>query len=531
MLKTLVKKQLFELNRSFFYDPKKGKLRSKSSSAAFIILYVLLMVVVLGGMFTALSLMLCAPFADEGLDWLYMDMMVLIAVMLGVFGSVFNTYSSLYKAKDNDMLLSLPIPTRYVLISRLLGVYLMGLMFSAVVMLPAVIVYFVVVQPGFSGIVGSLVLTVLVSLFVFTLSCLLGWIVARVSVHIKSKSIVIVILSLVFFGLYYFVCFNAYELIQELIINALSVGEKLKSSAYVLYLIGKSGTCDPGALAVITLSVLILFALTYYILDRSFLKIATASDKTAKRKTASSAAKMRSVGSALLSREFSHLLSSPTYMLNCCLGAPIMLIAAVFVLIERADLIMLSQMLPFPSEFLPVMMGTAVCVIASMDVVTAPSVSLEGKSVWIAQSLPVEPKQVLRAKLRMSVLITGIPALLSSVCIMFALRADLMTAVMSTVAALAFVFAVSAFGLIMNLKRPLLSWQNETVPVKQSIVVLIAMFVGWLVAAAIGVGYYLLCKTLPASLYLALICVVLIVLSLVQQRWLDTKGSEIFRYL
>lgn len=531
MLKSLVKKQLFELNRSFFYDQKKGKLRTKSSSVAFIILYALLMVVVLGGMFAGLSLMLCAPLADEGLTWLYMDIMVLVAVMLGVFGSVFNTYSSLYKAKDNDMLLSLPIPTRYVLISRLLGVYLMGLMFSAVVMLPAVIVYFIVAQPGVSGIVGSIVLTLLVSLFVFTLSCLLGWIVARVSVHVKSKSIVVVILSLLFLGLYYFVCFNAYELIQELIINALTVGEKLKSSAYVLYLIGQSGTGDWGAIAVITLSVLILFALTYYILDRSFLKIATASGKSANRKTASSAAKMRSAGSALLSREFSHLLSSPTYMLNCCLGAPLMLIAAVFVLIERADLLMLSQMLDFPPEFLPVMMGIAVCVIASMNVLTAPSVSLEGKSIWLAQSLPVEPKQVLRAKMRMSLLATGIPTLLSCACIMFALRADLLTAAICTVAALVFVFAVSAFGLIMNLRRPQLSWQSETVPVKQSIVVLISMFVGWLIAALIGVGYFLLCKTLPASLYLALVCLVLIALSLVQQRWLDTKGSEIFRFL
>ena len=56
--------------------------------------------------------------------------------MLGAFGSVFNTYSGLYLAKDNDLLLSLPIPVRALMASRLLGVYLMGLMYSAVVILP-----------------------------------------------------------------------------------------------------------------------------------------------------------------------------------------------------------------------------------------------------------------------------------------------------------------------------------------------------------------------------------------------------------
>ena len=43
MLKTLLKKQLFELNFSFFYDQKKGKMRSKASSITFILLYALLM--------------------------------------------------------------------------------------------------------------------------------------------------------------------------------------------------------------------------------------------------------------------------------------------------------------------------------------------------------------------------------------------------------------------------------------------------------------------------------------------------------
>ena len=263
MLKILLRKQLYELNSSFFYDRKKGKVRSKSTSILFIVLYALLMIVVMGGIFAALSVMLCGPFVGMGLDWLYFDMMTLLALFLGVFGGVFNTYSSLYKAKDNDLMLSLPIPTKYILISRLTGVYLMGLMFSAVVMLPAVIVYFVVAQPAFSGVVGALLLTVLVSIFVFILSCLLGWVVAKISVRLKSKSLIIVLLSLVFFGLYYFVCFNAYELIQELIMNAITVGEKIMDSAYVLYIIGDCGQGGWLSMLYVTLAVGILLSLIH----------------------------------------------------------------------------------------------------------------------------------------------------------------------------------------------------------------------------------------------------------------------------
>lgn len=105
MLKILLKKQLYELNSSFFYDRKKGKARAKSTSILFIVLYALLMIVVIGGMFAAMSFMLCKPFVGLGLDWLYFDMMTFMALFLGVFGGVFNTYSSLYKAKDNDLIL------------------------------------------------------------------------------------------------------------------------------------------------------------------------------------------------------------------------------------------------------------------------------------------------------------------------------------------------------------------------------------------------------------------------------------------
>ena len=61
MLKILLKRQLYELNRSFFYDPKKGKSRSKFASAAFIVLYALLMVCVQGGMFSFCAYQLANP--------------------------------------------------------------------------------------------------------------------------------------------------------------------------------------------------------------------------------------------------------------------------------------------------------------------------------------------------------------------------------------------------------------------------------------------------------------------------------------
>ena len=175
MLKVLLKKQMTEIFRSYFYDPKKNRARSKGATLAYILLFIVLMVGLLGGMFSYLSYSVCGAMAAAGMDWLYFAIMGLLSILLGAFGSVFNTYSGLYLAKDNDLLLSMPIPVKVIMTARLLGVYLMGLMYSGVVILPAVIVYWVMVSASAGVIFGSLLLLLLVSIFVLTLSAALGW--------------------------------------------------------------------------------------------------------------------------------------------------------------------------------------------------------------------------------------------------------------------------------------------------------------------------------------------------------------------
>ena len=88
MLKILVKKQLGEIFRSYTYDAKKNRARSKAATIGFFVFFVVLMVGVLGGLFTFLSLAMCGEMAQVGMDWLYFTIMTLLAAFLGIFGSV-----------------------------------------------------------------------------------------------------------------------------------------------------------------------------------------------------------------------------------------------------------------------------------------------------------------------------------------------------------------------------------------------------------------------------------------------------------
>ena len=531
MLKLLVKKQLFEIFRSYFYDAKKNKARTKGATIGYIVMFVLLMVGLLGTMFGVLSHTMCAPLAGMGMDWLYFVIMGMMAVFLGAFGSVFNTYSGLYLAKDNDLLLSMPIPVRVIMTSRLLSVYLMGLMYSGIVILPAIIVYWCTLPVTVGRILGGVVLLIVISLFVLTLSCALGWVVAKVSLKLKRKSFITVIVSLVFFGLYYFVCFRSQTMITDLLLNAEDVGNKIKG-IYPLYLFGRVGCGDGVAMLIVSAVVIVLLALVWYLIARSFLHIATASGNTAKTVYHEKAVKPVGTDVALLRKELGRFTASPLYMLNCGLGTVFLLVLAVAALIKgREVFLMMNALFAGGEGFVTVLAALCLCLLAGSNDISTPSVSLEGKSLWIAQSLPIDPWQALRAKLRMHLLITELPLVACAVCVAAVSGAALPDIVMMIVTPMVYVVLSAAFGLFMGLKRPNLNWTSEVATIKQGLAVFLSMFGGWLVAVALGFLYYALMARVGAVAFLLAATVLFAALALVLLRWLKNTGAKIYQYL
>ncbi len=531
MLKVLVNKQLTEIFRSYFYDAKKNKKRSRGAVIGYIALFVLLMVGLLGGIFTFLSVTLCGTLASMGVGWLYFALMGLVAVFLGAFGSVFNTFSGLYLAKDNDLLLSMPIPVRTLMAARLLTVYLMGLMYSAVVIVPAVIVYWVTVSFSAATILGGVLLTFLISVFVLVLSCALGWVIAQLSLKLRHKGIITVIVSLVGIGIYYFVCFRASDLISALLLNAVLLGEQVETNAYPVYLFGRVAEGDGMAMLLVTLAVLALFALMWYLLSRSFLKVVTSTGRTSHAVYHEKRAERRSVSAAMLGKELARFTASPNYMLNCGLGILLLPLAGVVLLWKGGEAVsVLNTVFASRAGCAEVLLCTGVCTIASMNDMATPSVSLEGKSLWLAQSLPVAPWQVLHAKLRMQLLLTAIPALVPLICMAAILPATAALA-LAMLTALAYIAFSACLGLALGVLRANFAWTSELVPIKQSMAVMIAMLGGWAYALVLAGLYFWQGWKLGAGVYLAIFAAVTLLAAALLYRWLKTKGAQRFASL
>ena len=529
MLKVLLKKQMTEVFRSYFYNRKTNKARSKGSRIALFALFAFLMIGVLGGTFTSIALGVCFGLTAAGMGWLYFALMSGIAVVLGAFGSVFNTYSGLYHPKDNDLLLSMPIPVRTIIISRLLNVYLLGVMYSGVVMLPTLIVYWLIAGATAQNVICGLILFLIITAFVLILSCLLGRVVASISLKLKNKSFVIVLIALAGIVGYYFIYFKAQEWIRDLVANAMIYGESIKGSAYVLYLFGRIGEGDIISTLIFTAATALLLALTIFILSRGFLKIATSTASIGKVRYREKIVKEKSVFGALLTKEFARFTSSPNYMLNCGLGVLLIFAGGVFMLIKGNDILtLIGTALGGRFDLALMLLCAALMTLSSMNDMAVPSVSLEGKSIWIPQSMPVEAKTVLKAKAAMQLILTLIPMLFAVICTAIVSEASPAEKLMLCLLPLIFSVFSAMFGSYIGVMRPIMEWTTEIIPIKQSGAVAIVLFGGWGFVALFAVPYFLLGHLIGLLPYLIIWTVIYAAASVLLYRQLITKGAEAF---
>ena len=166
-------------------------------------------------------------------------------------------------------------------------------------------------------------------------------------------------------------------------------------------------------------------AVIWTVLNRSFIKIVTSTAATQKVRYVEKKAKLRTPFAALLSKEFARFTSSAGYMLNCGLGIILIPAAGILLLFKGGEIgTVIDSFLASRPESFAVLVACMLCMVTSMIDVAAPSVSLEGKSIWIPRSLPLQPGLILRAKAAVQLILTEIPMLFAVVCAAFAVKAS-----------------------------------------------------------------------------------------------------------
>ncbi len=527
MLKLLLKKQIMEFFRSFFYDYKKNKIKSKGQITGSIVLFVVLMLFV-AGTFASIEVMLCGALSEANVVWMFFLLTSALGLVMGVFGSVFNTYSGLYLSKDNDLLISMPIPVGYIVGSRIFSVYLMGLMYSSLITVPAVILNFIFNGVNFFNALGGIAFIFVISAITFILSCILGLGVAKLSLKLKNKSYATVIIMIVGIGIYYYGYSKLNFFLSQVIENALVYGEAIKGKAYIAYLFGSVGEGNIFAIALFVLSAVALAALTVLVLSKTFLKIATATAAQSKVKYVAKKYKTHSIFGAFLQKEFARFTSSASYMVNCSIGILFIPVAGVIILIKSSVVYDALFSVFGNGGAITVLACGMLCLMACGNDMAAPSVSLEGKNIWIPQSMPVDSKTVLTAKMSVQLILSCTSSFVGSVLFSIALAKTVLDVILIFAVPLVFNLFMTCFDMMFGIKMPMMNWTNEIYPIKQSGGIAVALFGGWAIAIVLFGGYFLLMNFVSAEIYLLTSFVLLALTSFAIYKWIMNKGTKIF---
>ncbi len=532
MLKLLLKVRMQSWLAYFSGSGRNGAFKNKGSSKGRAVLFGVLylyLAVVLIGMFFAMFSMLSPAFYAEGLSWFYFSFAVMVAFALMFIFSIFTAKAQLFEARDNELLLSMPIKPSAILGSRMASLLLTNFGFELLVAAPAAVAWCINCPVEWKGAAAFVLVFLALPFFSLAISSLFGWLLALLTARMRRKTLVSTVFSLCFLAAYFYIYSNINSLLSGLVAKVGSIADSV-SAALPLYWLG-SAIGEGNMLHMLSgLVCLVLpFVIAYIILAKTFIRTATTKRGAAKLKYVRKEARVKGEFNALLRREWARFLSSSTYIMNSGLGAIMNVILAVVVLVKGGDIAdMLSTMAGIEALIHPLAV-VALCVLAGMTTISACAVSLEGKNLWIVQSMPVESKKVLMAKLTLHLLISAPGMLLAQIACLLVFKPFGLMIVWMLIVPQAFNVLLALIGLWGNLKLPKLEWQNETQAVKQGFSVVIPIFGGWGILILPVAAFALLSGVHNiAHIVAGGFLVLTLIASLLLYRWCSTRGAKIF---
>jgi ABC-2 type transport system permease protein len=484
------------------------------------------------------------------LGWLYFALGAVIVFSLCVVTNIFNAQAQIFDARDNELLLSMPIRPSAILTARILSLLAMEYAFEILVAAPA---FYLWLSGGHASAVGVMCFVagfVLLPLPALAVSCLLAWILSLLTSRFARKNITQLIISLAFLVVYFKFATSLQSFAANLVQSGAALAAAFRRALPPLYFYGSSvADGDPLRALLFALCAVLPFVLTVALLSANFIKSATTKVGIKKRQYREKAARQSSVFGALLRREAARYLSNAMFILNMSLGSIFTLVAAVALVVQRSAVV--AQLLSIAAQLdiittiseVPVLArlgaalyspALAVCLalmmMASMCCASAALVSLEGGTLWILRSVPVPARDVLLSKAGFHMVLVAPPVLIASVLASVSLfGGDISSVALAIILPQLFILLTALGGLALNLKMPRFDWLNELQPVKQGAPIILTS----LGAMALILGAALL-YLLVAGQYMSptsfgwLMAAALAALDILLYRWMVTFGARRF---
>lgn len=507
-------------------DAQKKK-RVKGGIAAKIILYTMLV---------AYAVLMSIGYGVAGIAEAIPVTAVLTIVIISFFFTVLKTNGYLFNFKEYDMLMSMPIPIGKVVGAKFAYMYIKSLPIMVLTSVSMLVGFGIFAKPGIAAYILWIILSFAVPLIPMVVASAIGALFARIGSGMKHKTLAQTALVMVFVVF----CFSIRFIIESVIRNG-ETTEMMTDIADAMDSVGRyyppvqwfSRSVTNGNILYALLFLLVsvaLFVVFILIVSVSYREINSAlSEGSAHTAYKARKLKIRSKVRTVTFKEFRHMMGSTACLTNIGMGGLMVIILAVASFFVDADSLVAKMFpgTPITVEMLMPAIPVVIYMFVGMVAWTCSSPSLEGKSYWVLQSMPVSAMEVYKGKMLFNICFFGPFMIFGTVALGIWAHAGIIDVAIYLLCGAALLIFSTCFGMRCGIKHKRLEWENEIEVIKQGSAVTSYLLPNLLATIILLVAMVLLSIWLNSRivvLILTLIAVILAALSYGSVKKAAAKG-------
>ena len=399
-----------------------------------------------------------------------------------LFTGIYKVNGVLFGFKDYDLLMSLPIKKNKVILSKIIILYISNLIYTLLFMLPAYILYITNINVDLAFHILFFITLLIIPILPIVISTIVGSIIVIISSKFKIKKLMQILLTIM---LMIGILFLSYKLENTNTYDLANIGKTMVEMFNKIYPLTNlyieiiNNYNIKSLLLFIFIPLLIMF-IFIKIIEYNFIDINNALIKeSVKSNYKMKELKQNGILLTLYKKEIKKYFSSVNYVLNTAIGSILLTLSVISLVVfgkGKIDAILgiegLSEMF---IKYGPIIFGS----FCLLSCTTHPSISLEGKNVWILKSSPIKPIEIFISKIMVNLTIL-IPTILINMTILsIYLKTSFKTYILSLIIPILCSIFTSIMGIILNCFFINYEYKNEIQIIKQSAPAFISIFIGF----------------------------------------------------
>jgi ABC-2 type transport system permease protein len=443
-------------------------------------------------------------YAYLGMTDLIPGIALVISSLISLFFTIFKANGDLFAFSDYDKVLSLPIPVRTVIYSRLANMYFWNTIIAVLVMTPMAIVYNIFAKPTI-GVSTMWIAGIFIACLIPTiLASFIGALITAIASKFRYASAVASILGIAFVValMTTSIAFSSGDTGLGKLVNPITGEINLAAISTLIPTLSDSinQMYPPAKLfaeAIVEgnlISFLLLggISIFLYVAFASLLALkyreinSTLTSRISRADYKMEILRQGSMRNALYKKTIMRILKSSVCATNLLIGCVLAVLFSVAMIVVGPDKVLAGFEASASMNIIQNSAGYALAGIISMTNTASVSLALEGKNIWLIKSLPIPPKTLYDSYLLTNMTFTMPTALICGVLFSIALQSDFVETLILIMIPLAFAVLSATIGVFIGNRMAFYDWQEEAHLVKQSLMSITGMLGGMVIIVLFG---------------------------------------------